>query len=111
MQGRRQSTAAALRSQGLDGLLAFKQETMYYLTGYDSFGFSLFQCLVVDADGNTKLLTRLPDLRQPNTRPTSTTSASGMKLKAQIPVRRCATCWWRWASRVSVSASNTPPTD
>ena len=37
---------------------------MYWLTGYDSFGFSLFQCLVVTADGDTTLLTRLPDLRQ-----------------------------------------------
>ena len=64
MQGRRERAAAALHKQGLDGLLAFKQETMYYLTGYDSFGFSLFQCLVLDADGTTKLLTRLPDLRQ-----------------------------------------------
>lgn len=64
MRGRRAAAARALTLQGLDGLLAFKQESMYYLTGYDSFGFSMFQCLYLDAEGNTALLTRLPDLRQ-----------------------------------------------
>ena len=42
----------------------FKQESMYYLCGYDTFGFSLFQCLVMTADGKLTLLTRTPDLRQ-----------------------------------------------
>ena len=64
MAGRRERAAAAIRDAGLDGLLCFKQESMYWLTGYDSFGFSLFQCLIVTADGDTTLLTRLPDLRQ-----------------------------------------------
>ena len=64
MAGRRERAAAAVRDAGLDGLLCFKQESMYWLTGYDSFGFSLFQCLVVTADGDLTLLTRLPDLRQ-----------------------------------------------
>ena len=64
MVRRRERTAAAIRGANLDGLLCFKQESMYWLTGYDSFGFSLFQCLVVDADGRVVLLTRLPDLRQ-----------------------------------------------
>ena len=64
MAGRRERAAAAIRAAGLDGLLCFKQESMYWLTGYDSFGFSLFQCLIVGADGSVTLLTRLPDLRQ-----------------------------------------------
>ena len=64
MQARRKAVVTRLDELGLDGLLMFKQESMYYLTGYDSFGFSLFQCLVIDSDGNTALLTRLPDLRQ-----------------------------------------------
>ena len=64
MAGRRQRAAAAIRDAGLDALLCFKQESMYWLTGYDSFGFSLFQCLIADADGGVTLLTRLPDLRQ-----------------------------------------------
>ena len=64
MNGRRNRAAKAIRAAGLDGLLCFKQESMYWLTGYDTLGFSLFQCLVVTADGDVTLLTRLPDLRQ-----------------------------------------------
>ncbi|MDX1606572.1 MAG: Xaa-Pro peptidase family protein [Candidatus Competibacterales bacterium] len=62
--GRRERTCAALRRAGLDGLLMFRQESMYYLTGYDSFGYCFFQCLVLTADGRFVLLTRAPDLRQ-----------------------------------------------
>jgi Xaa-Pro dipeptidase len=54
----------ALDHQGLDGLLMFHQESMYYLTGYDTFGFCFFQCLYLGADGKLALLTRAPDLRQ-----------------------------------------------
>ena len=64
MQTRRDAAAWAMQAAGLDALLMFKQESMYYLTGYDTFGFSLFQCLVMTADGRVVLLTRLPDLRQ-----------------------------------------------
>jgi Xaa-Pro dipeptidase len=64
MASRRDAAAAELSKCGLDALAIFKQESMYYLTGYDTFGFSLFQCLVLTADGATSLLTRLPDLRQ-----------------------------------------------
>ena len=64
MRARRERAAAALTGRGLDALLMFKQESMYYLSGYDTFGFSLFQCLVMSADGRIALLTRMPDLRQ-----------------------------------------------
>ena len=50
--------------ENLDGMLLFAQESMYWLTGYDSFGFCFFQCLVVPLDGEPVLLTRAPDLRQ-----------------------------------------------
>ena len=53
-----------LKKQGLDALLMFKQESMYWLTGYDTFGFVFFQCLILTAKGNLILLTRAPDLRQ-----------------------------------------------
>ena len=53
-----------LKNQGLDALLMFKQESMYWLTGYDTFGFVFFQCLVLTAKGDLILLTRAPDLRQ-----------------------------------------------
>ena len=55
---------AAMQRDGLDGLLMFQQESMYYLTGYDTFGFCFFQCLYLGADGRLALLTRSADLRQ-----------------------------------------------
>ena len=54
----------SMEAAGLDGLLMFRQESMYYLTGYDTTGFVMFQCLVLTADGRVALLTRSPDLRQ-----------------------------------------------
>ena len=42
----------------------FRQESMYWLTGYDTFGYVFFQTLVLDQNGNEILLTRAPDLRQ-----------------------------------------------
>lgn len=63
-QQRLERTRAALAAAGLDALLCFKQESMYWLTGYDTFGYCFFQCLVVRADGRLALLTRAPDLRQ-----------------------------------------------
>ena len=53
-----------LKNQGLDALLMFRQESMYGLTGYDTFGFVFFQCLILTAKGDLVLLTRAPDLRQ-----------------------------------------------
>lgn len=64
MADRRDRACAVLRKQGMDALLMFRQESMYYLTGYDTFGYVFFQCLVLTADGRTALLTRAPDLRQ-----------------------------------------------
>jgi Xaa-Pro dipeptidase len=61
---RLERTRAAMAEAGLDALLCFKQESMYWLTGYDTFGYCFFQCLVVRADGRMALLTRAPDLRQ-----------------------------------------------
>ncbi|MGI9336547.1 MAG: M24 family metallopeptidase [Gammaproteobacteria bacterium] len=61
---RRAAAIAAMTDRGLDGLLMFRQESMYYLTGYDTFGFCFFQCLYLHADGRMTLLTRAPDLRQ-----------------------------------------------
>lgn len=55
---------AAMDERRLDCMLLFSQESMYWLTGYDTFGFCFFQCLVVKRDGEMVLLTRAPDLRQ-----------------------------------------------
>ena len=61
---RRDKAAAELRAKGLAALLVFRQESMYYLTGYDTTGYSQFQCLYLGADGRLVLLTRSADLRQ-----------------------------------------------
>jgi Xaa-Pro dipeptidase len=64
LAARRAATTAELATRGLAGLLIFRQESMYYLTGYDTFGYCFFQCLFLGADGRMTLLTRAPDLRQ-----------------------------------------------
>ena len=49
---------------GLEGLLIFRQESMYYLTGYDTGGYSMFQGMYLGRDGALALLTRSADQRQ-----------------------------------------------
>jgi Xaa-Pro dipeptidase len=61
---RKISILKSMKEQKLDALLMFRQESMYWLTGYDTFGYVFFQTLVLDKNGNTILLTRAPDLRQ-----------------------------------------------
>jgi Xaa-Pro dipeptidase len=56
--------AAKMQEEKLDAMLLFAQESMYWLTGYDTFGYCFFQTLVVKADGTMALLTRSADLRQ-----------------------------------------------
>jgi Xaa-Pro dipeptidase len=54
----------ALAAQNLDAILLFAPESHYYLCGYDTFGFAMFQCLILQASGDLDLFTRAPDLRQ-----------------------------------------------
>ena len=61
---RKSQVVKELKKQKLDGLLMFRQESMYWLTGYDTFGYVYFQCLILTAKGDLVLLTRAPDLRQ-----------------------------------------------
>ena len=61
---RKSKVIKELEKEGLDALLMFRQESMYWLTGYDTFGFVFFQCLVLTKKGDLILLTRAPDLRQ-----------------------------------------------
>ena len=61
---RKSQTIKELKKNKLDALLMFRQESMYWLTGYDTFGFVFFQCLVLTVKGDLILLTRAPDLRQ-----------------------------------------------
>src|SRR5271165_7459950 len=61
---RRRSVALVMAAHGIDALLMFRQESMYWLTGYDTFGYVFFQCLVLTAEGKLILLTRRPDREQ-----------------------------------------------
>ena len=61
---RKTKVLKSMKEQNLDALLMFRQESMYWLTGYDTFGYVFFQTLVLDKNGNVILLTRAPDLRQ-----------------------------------------------
>ena len=62
---RRQDAAtSAILSKGFDAILLFAPESHYWLTGYDTFGFALFQAMVLTCKGEIHLLTRAPDLRQ-----------------------------------------------
>ena len=64
LAARRAASITAMQKRGLHGLLMFRQESMFYLTGYDTFGYVYFQCLYLGADGRVMLLTRAPALRQ-----------------------------------------------
>jgi Xaa-Pro dipeptidase len=61
---RRDRLLIEMAEKKLDAVLLFAQESMYWLTGYDTFGFCFFQSLVVKADGSMVLLTRSADMRQ-----------------------------------------------
>jgi len=61
---RKSKVIKELKKQNLNGLLMFRQESMYWLTGYDTFGYVYFQCLILTTKGELVLLTRAPDLRQ-----------------------------------------------
>ena len=63
-KNRKDKVIKLLKQEKLDAILMFRQESMYWLTGYDTFGYVFFQTLVLDQKGNIVLLTRAPDLRQ-----------------------------------------------
>jgi len=47
---------------GYDGLLLFKMEDMYWLSGYDSEGFVVFDCMFLGVDGELTHVTRRADV-------------------------------------------------
>ena len=61
---RKNKVLKSMKEQNINALLIFRQESMYWLTGYDTFGYVFFQCLVLKDNGEIVLLTRAPDLRQ-----------------------------------------------
>ena len=63
-KSRKNKVITKLKEEKIDALVMFRQESMYWLTGYDTFGYVFFQSLILDQKGNLVLLTRAPDLRQ-----------------------------------------------
>lgn len=61
---RRQRALELMKREGLDGFLMTKQESLYYFTGFDTFGYVFFQAMYFHHDGSMRLITRMPDLRQ-----------------------------------------------
>ena len=59
---RQKKTRKHLQELGLDGLLLFKIEDMYWLTGYESDGFCIFGSMFIGTDGALTHLTRPADL-------------------------------------------------
>ena len=49
---RKSKVIQLMKDQNIDALLMFRQESMYWLTGYDTFGYVFFQSLVLDQNGN-----------------------------------------------------------
>jgi len=63
-EARKARALEEMARRNLDAMLLFAPESQYWLTGFDSFGFVFFQCLVLTREGHFTLLTRSPDLRQ-----------------------------------------------
>ena len=55
------AAVSALDQQGLHGVVLFRQESMYYLSGYDTAGYTMFQAMYLGVDGRMALLTRSAD--------------------------------------------------
>ena len=48
---RKNKVIKELKKQKLDGLLIFRQESMYWLTGYDTFGYVFFSMSSINSEG------------------------------------------------------------
>ena len=63
-EARRTRALEEMARRRLDAMLLFAPESHYWLTGYDTFGYCFFQCLVLTREGAFTLMTRSADLRQ-----------------------------------------------
>ena len=61
---RQHRATQAVADAGLDAMIMFAPESHFWICGYDTFGFAMFQAMVLTANGDLHLLTRLPDMRQ-----------------------------------------------
>ena len=60
---RQEKTRKALVDQGLEGMLLFKIEDMYWLCGFDSDGFSIFHAMFIGTNGELTHVSRGADLQ------------------------------------------------
>jgi Xaa-Pro dipeptidase len=60
-KARQARTIKELERRGMHGIIMFRQESMYYLTGHDTFGYCFFQAMYLGTDGKLTLVTRWPD--------------------------------------------------
>ena len=82
-----------------------------WLTGYDTFGYVFFQCLVLTDDGRLALLTRAPDRLQAQFDPRlSRMSASGSTRPTPLRRWNCENCCRNSAVRGRGSGSSGKPT-
>ena len=83
---------------------------MYYLTGYDTGGYSLFQCLILRADGDLVLVTRSADKLQgcPHLHD-SRRSHLDRQRRCPIPPTMSSRCSRKRAWPANMSASNFTP--
>lgn len=58
---RRARATQAVKDAGLDALILFAPESHYWICGYDTFGFAMYQAMVLTAKGDLHLMTRMPD--------------------------------------------------
>ncbi|MBI3979278.1 MAG: aminopeptidase P family protein [Chloroflexi bacterium] len=59
---RLERTRRIMAERGIDVLLLYAPESMNYLTGYDSFGYFAYQCLIVPIEGELTIQVRKPDV-------------------------------------------------
>ena len=57
-EGRLSALKDRMRARGLDVLLVFTPENIYYLTGYQTTGYYIYQCLIVPADQDPIMVLR-----------------------------------------------------
>ncbi len=65
-EGRQNKVRQALVERGLDGLLLFKIEDMYWLSGFDSDGFCIFHNMFLGVNGELTHLSRPADIGNVN---------------------------------------------
>jgi len=61
LENRRKKACQALVDQRLDGILLFSIEDMYWLTGLDSDGFHVFNCMFLGSEGQLTYVARRVD--------------------------------------------------